>query len=66
MDDHDLNDLKLDPLIDILKRSEVQEVILALNPNIDGEVMSRFLASVISRQDVKVTRLAHGLPVGAT
>lgn len=64
MDDHDLNDLKLDPLLNILKRGEVQEVILALNPNIDGEVMSRFLASVIGRREVKVTRLAHGLPVG--
>ena len=64
MDDHDLNELKLDPLLNILKRGEVDEVILALNPNIDGEVMSRFLASVVGRQNVKVTRLAHGLPVG--
>ncbi|MCX5779575.1 MAG: recombination mediator RecR [Firmicutes bacterium] len=64
MDDHDLNDLKLDPLIDILQGGEVQEVILALNPNIDGEVMSRYLAAVLGRQNVKVTRLAHGLPVG--
>jgi recombination protein RecR len=64
MDDHDLNELKLDPLLNILKRGEVDEVILALNPNIDGEVMSRFLASVVGRHNVKVTRLAHGLPVG--
>jgi recombination protein RecR len=64
MDDHDLNELNLEPLLNILKRGEVQEVILALNPNIDGEVMSRFLASVVGRQHVKVTRLAHGLPVG--
>lgn len=64
MDDHDLNELKLDPLLHILKCGEVNEVILALNPNIDGEVMSRFLASVVGRQNVKVTRLAHGLPVG--
>jgi recombination protein RecR len=64
MDDHDLNELNLEPLLNILKCGEVQEVILALNPNIDGEVMSRFLASVVGRQHVKVTRLAHGLPVG--
>lgn len=64
MDDHDLAEMKLDPLLKILKAGQVQEVILALNPNIDGEVMSRFLASVVGRQEVKVTRLAHGLPVG--
>lgn len=64
MDDHDLADMKLEPLLKILQSGAVEEVILALNPNIDGEVMSRFLASVVGREDVKVTRLAHGLPVG--
>lgn len=64
MDDQDLNELDLGPLLDILKRGEVEEVILALNPNIDGEVMSRYLASVVGRHNVKITRLAHGLPVG--
>jgi len=64
MDDNDLGEMDLDPLLNILKAGEVKEVILALNPNIDGEVMSRFLASVVSRQEIKVTRLAHGLPVG--
>jgi len=64
MDDHDLSDMKLEPLLKIIQTSQVKEVILALNPNIDGEVMSRFLASVVGREEVKVTRLAHGLPVG--
>jgi len=64
MDDHDLSDLKLEPLLKIVQTGQVKEVILALNPNIDGEVMSRFLASVVGREEVKVTRLAHGLPVG--
>lgn len=64
MDDHDLGEMDLDPLLNIIKAGEVKEVILALNPDIDGEVMSRFLASVVNRQAVKVTRLAHGLPVG--
>ncbi len=64
MDDNDLGDMNLSPLLKILSLREVKEVILALNPDIDGEVMSRFLASVVSKQEVKVTRLAHGLPVG--
>ncbi|MDD4171937.1 MAG: recombination mediator RecR [Syntrophomonas sp.] len=64
MDDNDLGEMNLEPLLNILQAGEVKEVILALNPNIDGEVTSRFLASVVSQQQVKVTRLAHGLPVG--
>ena len=42
----------------------VKEVILALNPDIDGEILSRFLASTAASFGVKVTYLARGLPVG--
>ncbi len=64
MDDNDLGEMNLLPLLKILGEGEVNEVILALNPNIDGEITSRYLASVIGKQKVRVTRLAHGLPVG--
>jgi len=64
MEDNDLGEMNLEPLLRILKIGEVKEVILALNPDIDGEVMSRYLASVIGKNEIKVTRLAHGLPVG--
>lgn len=64
MEDNDLGEMNLEPLLKIIKTGEVKEVILALNPNIDGEVMSRYLASIIGKHEVRVTRLAHGLPVG--
>lgn len=64
MDDMDLSEFNLQPIMRILKEGEIQEVILALNPDMDGEVLARYLASVISKQNIKVTRLAHGLPVG--
>ncbi len=64
MEDSDPTDMNLKPLLNTLNKGEVQEVILALNPNIDGEVMSRYLASVVSQHDIKVTRLAYGLPIG--
>jgi len=64
MGDNDLNDLDLQPFINLLQEGKVQEVILALNPTIDGEVLSRYLSSVAEKQTVMVTRLAHGLPVG--
>ncbi|PLS31780.1 recombinase RecR [Bifidobacterium margollesii] len=43
---------------------DVQEVILALNPNIEGEATTTYLSRLISPCGVKVTRLASGLPVG--
>lgn len=64
MGNDDLGDLNLKPLEEKLKTGEVKEVILALNPDIDGEVLSRFLAGIAEKYGVKVTRLAHGIPVG--
>lgn len=64
MEDKGLEDINLKPFVQKLAAGEVKEVILALNPDIDGEIMSRFLAGVASKHHVKVSRLAHGLPVG--
>ncbi len=49
----------------LLDRLEgVEEVILAMNPNVEGEATALYLASLLSRRGVRVTRLAFGLPVG--
>jgi recombination protein RecR len=64
MDDFDPEDVDLEPLFEIISQVGTTEVILALNPDLDGEIMSRFIASAVSKQKVRVTRLAHGLPVG--
>jgi recombination protein RecR len=48
-----------------LKTNGVKEVILALNPNLDGETTALYLAQLIKPLGIKVTRLAQGLPVGA-
>jgi len=64
MDDIDLGDIDLQPLNQILAQGNFKEVILAFNPDMDGEVLSRYLAASLNRQGIKVTRLAHGLPVG--
>ena len=64
MDDIDLGDINLKPLNQLLAQGNIKEVILAFNPDMDGEVLSRYLAATLNRQGIKVTRLAHGLPVG--
>lgn len=47
-----------------LSEGDFKEVIMALNPDIDGEIMARYLAAIIQPRGIKITRLAHGLPVG--
>ncbi len=64
MADNAFEGLNLELFAAKLEPGKVKEIVLALNPDIDGEVMSRYLAGVAARYDVKVTRPAHGLPVG--
>jgi len=64
MDDHNPDEVNLETLFKVIDRFGSMEVILALNPNLDGEIMSRFIASTLAKCNVKLTRLAHGLPVG--
>ena len=58
-------DLKVRELLSRLGDAAVQEVILAMNPNLEGEATAGYLSRVISAMGVKITRIAHGLPVGA-
>jgi recombination protein RecR len=54
---------------ELLKRiagGTVKEVILATNPNVEGDATALYLAKLIQPLGVRVTRLAHGLPVGAS
>lgn len=59
-----VENLKIKELIVRLKNDEVKEIILALNPNTEGETTSLYLAKLIKPLGIKVTRLARGLPIG--
>ena len=58
------DDLKIQPLLARLRSGGVQEVIIATNPNLEGEATSIYLQKLLSPLGVKVTRPARGLPVG--
>ena len=58
-------ELNMRSLLARLKDSTVQEVILATNPDVEGDATAFYLAKLIKPLGVKVTRIAHGLPVGA-
>jgi len=58
-------DLKIEELLQRLKAGTVQEVILATNPNLEGEATSMYLSRLLRPLGLRVTRLARGLPTGA-
>ncbi len=58
------DDIRLRELILRLQESEVEEIILATNPTIEGEATSMYISRLVKPTGIKVTRLAHGIPVG--
>ena len=58
------DDLKVRELLDRLRDGETKEIILATNPNLEGEATSMYLARLIGPLGLRVTRLARGLPAG--
>ena len=59
-------DLNLNELINRIEKDDINEVILATNPNIEGETTALYIAKLLEGKNVVVTRLAYGLPVGAS
>ncbi len=59
-----VEELRIKELINRLKDEKVKEIILALNPDTEGETTSLYLAKLIKPLGVKVTRLARGIPIG--
>ena len=58
------DDLKIKELLQRLKTGSVKEIILATNPNLEGEATAMYLQRLLSPLGVKLTRLARGLPIG--
>ena len=59
-------ELTVRDLLERLARNNIREVILATNPNVEGDATALYLARLIKPSGISVTRLAHGLPVGAS
>ncbi|QEK13412.1 recombination protein RecR [Crassaminicella thermophila] len=57
-------DIRIKELLLRLQKNEVTEVILATNPTIEGEATSMYISKLIKPSGIKVTRIAHGIPVG--
>jgi recombination protein RecR len=57
--------LKITELVERVKNNKVQEVIVATNPNTKGEITALYIKEALLGLDVKVTRIAYGLPMGS-
>jgi len=57
-------ELKIAPLIERLQRGNTREVIIATNPTVEGEATALYLAKVIKPLGIRVSRIAHGIPMG--
>lgn len=58
------DDINLKSLIPRLRDENVKELIIATNPNIEGEATAMYIARLIKPSGIKVSRIAHGIPVG--
>ena len=59
-----INDLNVQSLFERIKTDNVKEIIIATNPTTEGETTALYLAKLLEKEDVNVSRLAYGLPMG--
>ena len=59
------NDIRIKELLSRINEGGVQEVIMATNPDVEGEATAMYIAKLLKPLGVNVTRLAHGIPIGS-
>ena len=64
MDNIGPDQLRIKELLERINNTNVRELIIATNPNIEGEATAMYIARLIKPAGIKVTRIAHGIPVG--
>ena len=60
------DDIRIDSLLKRVKQGAVEEVILATDPDVEGDVTAMYIADLLAPLSVKVTRIAYGVPVGGS
>lgn len=58
------NEVRIKELIIRLQKEDITEVIIATNPTIEGEATAMYISKLIKPSGIKVTRIAHGIPIG--
>ncbi len=58
------NDIRINELVERVKAGNVKEVIIATNPDVEGEATASYIARLLKPMGVKCSRIAHGIPIG--
>ena len=58
------DDIRIKELMDRLDKENITEVILATNPNVEGEAPAVYISKLLKQRGVRATRIAHGIPIG--
>lgn len=59
------NDIRIKELLSRVNEGDVKEVIMATNPDVEGEATAMYIAKLLKPLGINVTRLAHGIPIGS-
>ena len=59
------DDIRIKELLQRISQGNIQEVIMATNPDTEGEATAMYISRLLRPMEVKVTRLAYGIPVGS-
>ncbi len=65
LDNKNPEDLKIKELKNRIESGNVEEIILAIKPSIEGETTALYISSILKDNDVRVSKIAHGIPLGA-
>ena len=60
------DDIRIKELITRVADGGIEEVIMATNPDVEGETTARYISQLLNPFGIKVTRLAYGIPVGSS
>ena len=64
LDNVNPEDINIDKLIKRIKNNDIEEVILAVKPSVEGETTSLYISKLLENEQVKVSKIAHGVPIG--
>ena len=64
LDNVNPEDINIDKLVSRIKDNDIEEVILAVKPSIEGETTSLYISKLLENENVKVSKIAHGVPIG--
>ena len=64
LDNVNPEDINIASLLSRIEKEKITEVILAIKPSVEGETTSLYITKILENKDVKVTKIAHGIPIG--